>query len=197
MSRDKIDTKRRRFLTTATTVLGGIGVAYAAYPFLASWLPSTTTKAMGAPVLVDVTQLEFGSRLVVEWRGKPIWIVRRSQQTLDSISSLNNVLNDPNSLEPQQPSYAQNTYRSIKPEYFVVEAICTHLGCVPTYNPGLGEIDPDWKGGFFCPCHGSKFDMAGRVYKGVPAPTNLVIPPYRYVSDTVILIGEGSERHPK
>ncbi len=184
-----IDTKRRKFLRRATTVVSGIGAAYVAAPFLASWLPSEKAKALGAPVEVDVSKLEMGAQITVPWRGQPVWIVRRPQKVIDNLSSLNSLLRDPNSDRPQQPEYAQNIYRSIKPEFLVLVGLCTHLGCVPTYRPDLGGIGADWPGGFYCPCHGSKFDLAGRVYHGVPAPSNLVVPPHMYLSDNLLLIG--------
>jgi ubiquinol-cytochrome c reductase iron-sulfur subunit len=195
MSEEKIDTSRRRFLTTATSVLGGIGAVYATVPFVVSWLPSARAYALGAPVEVDVSQLEEGAQLTVEWRGSPVWIVRRTKQVVDKLEVEKNesFLRDPLSDEPQQPEYAKNAFRSIKPEYLVMIGLCTHLGCVPKYKPLAGSVGPDWKGGFYCPCHGSKFDMAGRVYKGVPAPTNLPVPPHQYISDKVILIGEDSK----
>jgi len=189
MSKDGIDHERRRFLTTATTVIGGIGAAYVAVPFLASLRPSAKAEAAGAPVQVDISKLAAGEQLTVEWRGKPVWIVRRTDQMLAELPKLDSELRDPFSQVDQQPTYARNEYRSIKAEFFVAVGICTHLGCVPTYRPTPGSVDATWPGGFFCPCHGSKFDMAGRVYKGVPAPTNLVVPPYKYVTDTEILVG--------
>jgi ubiquinol-cytochrome c reductase iron-sulfur subunit len=190
MSDDKIDTGRRRFLTTATTVIGGIGAVYAAAPFICSWFPSVRAQAMGAPVEIDISKLEPGAQLTVEWRGKPIWVVRRTEPVLKRLKTETKFLLDPNSTELQQPSYAKNFYRSIKEEYLVLVGICTHLGCVPLYRPEIGSVEPSWQGGFFCPCHGSKFDLAGRVYKGVPAPKNLEVPPYKFLSNSVILVGE-------
>jgi ubiquinol-cytochrome c reductase iron-sulfur subunit len=186
-----VDRSRRRFLTAATTVIGGIGAAYMAVPLIGSWEPSARAQAAGAPVEVDISKIEEGQQVTVEWRSKPVWIVRRTQAMLDTLPTLKSRLRDPNSLvETQQPTYCQNIYRSIKPEYLVAVGICTHLGCVPTYRPDPGSLAVDWPGGFYCPCHGSQFDLSGRVFKGVPAPTNLEIPPYHYVSDTVILVGE-------
>jgi len=155
-------------------------------------LPSERAKAAGAPVEADISKLEPGQKINVEWRGKPVWIVLRTEDMLASLPEVVSQLRDPESLEPQQPSYAQNETRSIKPEILVMIGICTHLGCSPTFRPELApeDLGGDWKGGFFCPCHGSKFDLAGRVYAGLPAPLNLPIPPYRYMSDTLILIGE-------
>ncbi|MGC1952503.1 MAG: ubiquinol-cytochrome c reductase iron-sulfur subunit [Gammaproteobacteria bacterium] len=187
-----VNTGRRRFLTAATTVVGAVGVGFFAVPFIASWQPSAKARAIGAPVDVDIGKLEPGQKLTVTWRGKPVWIVRRSDQTLTELASLEGVLRDPRSeVETQQPAYCQNKYRSLKPEYLVLVGICTHLGCSPTYVPE-GEahsLGPEWKGGFFCPCHGSRFDMAGRVFQGVPAPTNLEVPAYHYESETRVVIG--------
>ena len=173
-------------------MVGAVGTAFAVVPFLASLKPSARAQAAGAPVEADVSKLEPGERIIVEWRGKPIWIVRRTDQNIADLTSLNSVLADPASEVQQQPEYAKNEYRSIKPEYAVLIGICTHLGCSPTYRPDIAPADlgNEWKGGFFCPCHGSKFDLAGRVYAGVPAPTNLVVPPYHFLSDTRILVGE-------
>lgn len=194
MSNAPVDTGRRRFLTWSTTAVGGVGAAFVAVPFISSWNPSAKAKAAGAPVEVDVSKIEPGQLLRVEWRGKPVWIVRRNQATLDALTKLDSQLRDPDSAEPQQPEYAQNAYRSIKPELFVAVGLCTHLGCSPTYLPdSFGEQVQGVTAGFFCPCHGSKFDMAGRVFQGVPAPLNLVIPPYYYVNDTSILVGEDKE----
>ena len=186
-----IDKSKRRFLTTATTVVGGIGAGFASVPFIMSMQPSAKTQAAGAPVEVDISKLEYGQKVTYKWRGKPVWIVRRTETNLADLLTLNAKLRDPDSQVEQQPNYAQNPTRSIKPEYLVVIGICTHLGCSPSY---VKENDPhdlgsDWKGGFFCPCHGSFFDLAGRVYEGVPAPTNLVVPPHAYLSDTRILVG--------
>ena len=187
MSSDGIDKSRRRFLTAATSVVGGAGVVAVAVPFLASWNPSARAQSAGAPVEADIGKLEPGQQLVVKWRGKPVWIVRRDEEAIATLAKATDVLRDPASDESNQPEYAKNEYRSIKPEYLVVVGICTHLGCSPTYRP---EITADWMGGFFCPCHGSKFDLSGRVYSGVPAPTNLDVPPYRFVSETTVLVGE-------
>lgn len=190
MSEDKINSDRRRFLTAASTVLGGIGAAFAATPFIASWMPSERAKALGAPIEADLSKLEPGAQLTVEWRGQPVWIIRRPADVLANLPKLNDQLRDPLSAEAQQPTYAQNIFRSIKEEFLILVGLCTHLGCVPTYRPDIGGIGASWPGGFFCPCHGSKFDLAGRVYKGVPAPLNLMVPPHRYLSDKVIVIGE-------
>lgn len=185
------DLKKRRFLTAATSVVGAVGVGFAAVPFLASWQPSTRAKAAGAPVEADISKLEPGQLLRVKWRGKPVWVVRRTDQNLKDLEVMSG-LADPASDLPQQPEYAQNYHRSRKPEVLVAVGICTHLGCSPTFRPELAPADlgADWKGGFFCPCHGSKFDLSGRVFAGLPAPTNLVIPPYKFLSDDLILVGE-------
>lgn len=186
---------RRRFLLVTTSVAGAVAGAGIAAPFLRSMMPSEKAKAAGAPVEVDIGKLEPGMLLTVEWRGKPIWVLRRTEAMLETLKKLNAQLADPDSLREQQPAYAQNLARSIKPEVLVVEGVCTHLGCAPTFRKDIAPSDlgADWLGGFFCPCHGSKFDLAGRVYSGVPAPTNLVVPPYTYLSDNRILIGAESK----
>lgn len=192
MSGNEVNPSRRRFLTAATTVIGGVGVGFALVPFISSMSPSAKARAAGAPVRADISKIEMGQMIRVKWRGKPIWVVNRTQEMLDVLPTLDSELRDPESLEPQQPDYAKNEYRSIKPEYLVLIGICTHLGCSPTFRPDIAPADlgKDWKGGFFCPCHGSRFDLAGRVFKGVPAPLNLVVPPYRYLSETEILVGD-------
>lgn len=192
MSDQGVDLGRRRFLTATASVVGGAGVVAAAVPFVGYMNPSARARAAGAPVEADISKLEEGQMMTVKWRGKPVWIVRRSEQNLQDLPGNDEKLADPSSEAPQQPEYATNSYRSIKPEYLVLVGICTHLGCSPQYRPEIGPADlgPQWKGGFFCPCHGSRFDLAGRVFSGVPAPTNLVVPPYRYVGDTRILVGD-------
>jgi len=192
MSGEGVDTNRRRFLTLATTVVGGVGAVFTAVPFVASMLPSERAKAAGAPVEADISKIEPGQMIRVEWRGKPVWIVSRTKEMLDALPGLDNRLRDPHSENPQQPPYAKNEYRSIKPENLVLVGICTHLGCSPGYVPDAvpQPYDAEWKGGFFCPCHGSRFDLAGRVFIGVPAPLNLEVPPHKYISDSLILIGE-------
>ena len=192
MSTHGADPSRRRFLTAATTVVGAVGAAFVAVPFVTSMLPSDKAKAAGAPVEADISKLEPGQMIRVQWRGRPVWVVSRTQAMVDALPGLNDRLRDPESNESEQPDYTRNIQRSIKPEVLVLVGICTHLGCSPSFRPEVAPADlgPDWKGGFFCPCHGSTFDLAGRVYRGVPAPTNLVVPPHRYVSDTVILVGE-------
>lgn len=187
MSSDGVDNSRRRFLTAGTVVVGAIGIAAVAVPFLKSWSPSAKARSAGAPVEADISKLEPGQLIIVKWRGKPVWVVRRDSKALATLSEVVDDLRDVASDESNQPDYAKNEFRSIKPEYLVMEGICTHLGCSPTYRP---EITADFQGGFFCPCHGSKFDFAGRVYAGVPAPTNLPVPPHYYINDGLILIGE-------
>lgn len=190
MSDTPIDSSRRKFLTWTTAVVGGIGAAYTMVPFIKSWNPSEKAKAAGAPVKVDISQIQPGQLIRVEWRGKPVWIVKRTQAMLDELPKHEERLRDPKSEEPQQPEYAQNASRAIKPEIFVAVGICTHLGCSPTYIPSnFGEQISGVNSGFFCPCHGSKFDLAGRVFKGVPAPLNLAIPPYYFIDDTTLFIG--------
>ncbi|NOQ89783.1 MAG: ubiquinol-cytochrome c reductase iron-sulfur subunit [Gammaproteobacteria bacterium] len=197
MSTDNVvDTKRRRFLVNSTSVVAAVGAGFVAVPFLSSWMPSERAKNAGAPVEVDISKLEEGRMMIVEWQSKPVWIVRRSDKTLSDLVTLDDKLSDPASENvDQQPEYAQNANRSIKPEISVLVGICTHLGCSPTFRPEIGAADlgADWLGGFFCPCHSSKFDLAGRVYQGVPAPTNLVVPPHKYVSDNVIIVGVDGE----
>ena len=193
MANDGVDMGRRRFLTATTAVGGGAGIAVAAIPFIKSWQPSARAKTAGAPVEADISKLELGQMVMFEWRGQPIWVIRRTQAQLDALPSQDPRLKDPDSeVTDQQPKFAQNGYRSEKPELFVVVGICTHLGCAPKLYAELKPepFDADWKGGFFCPCHKSRFDMAGRVYDGVPAPTNLVVPPYYFMDDNHIMIGE-------
>lgn len=186
---------RRKFLVAATSVAGGIAGAAIATPFLLSMMPSERAKAAGAPVEVDISKLELGMLLMVEWRGKVVWVLNRTPEMLESLVKVEDQLADPNSDKKQQPDYAKNRTRSIKPEFLVVEGVCTHLGCSPVFRKDVAPADlgPDWLGGFFCPCHGSKFDLAGRVYKHVPAPTNLVVPPHVYLNDSRLLIGSESE----
>ena len=181
---------RRRFLTAATAVVGGVGVVGVAVPFIGSWNPSARAKAAGAPVEVNVGKIEPGQLIRAEWRGKPVYVVRRTEETVNSLAKHDDKLRDPNSEEAQQPDYATNAYRSIKPEFLVALGVCTHLGCAPTYHGGDYEQFVDGvKDGFFCPCHGSKFDMAGRVFQGVPAPLNLMVPEHSFTNDNTLLIG--------
>lgn len=186
---------RRRFLITATSVAGGIASVAWATPFILSMMPSERAKAAGAPVEVDISKLEPGMLLLVEWRGKVVWVLNRTPEMLASLTKLDSKLTDPNSERDQQPEYAQNPTRSIRPEILVTTGVCTHLGCSPVFRKEIAPADlgPDWLGGFFCPCHGSKFDLAGRVYKNVPAPTNLLVPPHTYLSENVLLIGLDSK----
>jgi ubiquinol-cytochrome c reductase iron-sulfur subunit len=196
MADSNVDRRKRRFLLAATSVAGGVAGVTVALPFVASMNPSARARAAGAPVEVDLSKVEPGMMVTVEWRGQPVWVVHRTRESIDSLPKLDGVMADPKSSMPMQPDYARNEARSIKPEYLVLVGICTHLGCSPSQKlapgaeSGLGE---DWPGGFFCPCHGSKFDLAGRVYKGVPAPANLKVPPYTYLSVTRLLIGEDSK----
>ncbi len=186
MTDDHVDYKRRRMLTIATSGLGIVGGTALLVPFAGSMIPSEKAKAAGAPVKVDISKLETGQQITVEWRGKPVWIIRRSQEALDFLPSMVDLLVDPASEKPQQPEYAQNEYRSIKQEILVLVGICTHLGCSPKFRP---ELVASTDGAFLCACHGSRFDLAGRVYSNVPAPTNLEVPPHMYLSDSEILIG--------
>lgn len=194
MSTDNVDTGRRRFLVASTSVVAAVGAGFVAVPFVSSWMPSERAKNAGAPVEVDISKVAEGQMLTVEWQSKPVWIVKRSKKTLEDLRKNDDTLRDPASENvDQQPAYAQNENRSIKPEILVLVGICTHLGCSPTFRPDIGAADlggESWLGGFFCPCHSSKFDLAGRVFQGVPAPTNLVVPPHKYLSDNVILIGD-------
>ena len=186
---EQVDKNRRKFLTGVTSGVGAAGAVLAAVPFVASMTPSAKARAAGAPVQVDISGLEPGKLLKFEWRGKPVWVVRRTPEMLESLAKVSGELADPNSEEEQQPAYAQNEARSINPEVLILVGLCTHLGCSPLEKLSPGEIDSEWEGGFFCPCHGSKFDLAGRVYKGVPAPTNLEVPPHRFLSENLVEVG--------
>jgi len=189
---EPVNQSRRLFLTASTAVVGAVGVGVAAVPFIKSWNPSAKAKLAGAPVTADISALAEGQRLVLEWRGQPIWIVKRSKQMLDVLPTLDPLLLDPTSTNlDQQPQYARNELRSIKPEVSVLVGLCTHLGCSPEMKAEIRPepFDPNWKGGYFCPCHKSRFDMAGRVFQGVPAPINLLVPPHHYENDTTIIIG--------
>lgn len=190
-----VDKGKRRFLIGATGVVGGVGAIAAATPFVMSFFPSERARAAGAPVEVDISKLEPGQQITVEWRGKVCWILQRTPAMLATLPKLADRLADPNSQQNQQPAYCRNETRSIKPPVWVAIGICTHLGCSPTFRPDVAPADlgADWLGGYFCPCHQSKFDLAGRVYRGMPAPTNLVIPPHKYLSDTKIVIGEDAK----
>ncbi len=192
MNNEGVDTSKRQFLTSALTVVGAVGTGYLAVPFLSQMQPSSKAMAAGAPVEVDISKLESGQLLRVAWRGKPVWVLNRPPRMLKIIEGMDTFLEDPSSNESLQPESSKNAVRSIKPEIFIAVGLCTHLGCSPTFRPEVAppDLGDDWEGGFFCPCHGSKFDLAGRVYRSVPAPTNLEIPPYRYITDTQIIIGE-------
>ena len=191
---NQVDNSKRRFLTLATGAVGGVAVVGVATPFIASFFPSERAKAAGAPVEVDISKLEPGQKIDVEWRGKPVWVVNRTKEMRDNMAKIEGQLTDPNSDGSDQPEYAKNKTRARadKANVLVALGVCTHLGCSPTFRPDLAPADlgPEWVGGFYCPCHGSKFDLAGRVYSGVPAPKNLDIPPYKYVSEGVLLVGE-------
>lgn len=195
MANQEVNQSKRRFLIAATTAVGGVATAAVATPFIVSMLPSERAKAAGAPVEVDIAKIEPGSMVTIEWRGKPVWVVNRTQAMIDQLGKIEDKLTDPKLDIPQQPEYAKNATRSIKPNLVVLVGICTHLGCSPSSKLKQGEPDMggDWPGGFFCPCHGSKFDLSGRVFAGSPAPTNLEVPPHHYISDTRLLIGEDAK----
>ena len=198
MSDQQVDKGKRCFLIAATSVVGGAAAGAAAVPFIGSMFPSERAKAAGAPVEVDISTLAPGDKMTVEWRGQPVWVVRRTKDMLDTLPKLDSVVSDPKSerkMDDLTPKYARNEHRSIKPEYLVVVGICTHLGCAPVdkFKAGPEPFESSWEGGFYCPCHGSLFDLAGRVYKNKPAPDNLAVPPHKYLSDTRILIGDDSK----
>ncbi len=192
---DNVDHSKRRLLIAATTAAGGVAAAGAGAPFVLSLMPSERAKAAGAPVEVDISAIQPGMMISVEWQGKPVWIVRRTKEMLDLLVKHDDELADPSSSVPQQPAYCNNPNRSIRPEVLVVLGVCTHLGCSPTFRPEVSPVDlgANWAGGWFCPCHGSRFDLAARVFKGAPAPTNLIIPPHKYLSETRLLIGDDSK----
>jgi len=194
MSTEGVDRSRRRFLTVTASVVGGVGVVAAAVPFVTYMTPSDRARAAGAPIEVDISKIEPGQKVNVKWRGQVVWVLHRTPEMLETLPKLNEEVAAPTSEEQpeQQPEYATNIHRSIKPEYLVVVGICTHLGCSPTYRPEVAASDlgSDWLGGFFCPCHGSRFDLAGRVYQGVPAQLHLLVPPHFYASEAVVRIGE-------
>ncbi|HEX4333617.1 MAG TPA: ubiquinol-cytochrome c reductase iron-sulfur subunit [Usitatibacter sp.] len=194
--RDDVDEKRRRVLLIATTAAGAALGGAAAVPFLASWLPSARALAAGAPVEADISRIEAGQQVTFEWRGKPVWVLRRTPEMLDLLPKHDAELVDPQSNQSDQPAYAKNVTRSIKPETLVAVGICTHLGCSPTLKKEIGaasDMGADWPGGYFCPCHNSRFDLSARVFKGSPAPKNLVIPPHRYATDALVVIGEDTK----
>lgn len=190
--------ERRKLLVRATTAAGGLGIAAASYPFLASLAPSGRARAQGGPVETGISGLASGELITVEWRSKPVWVLRRSPDMLARLKNVRAELSDPDSrVDSQQPPYARNPVRSADPEYLVTIALCTHLGCIPSFRPEPQSLQPGWPGGFYCPCHGSKFDLAGRVFKGSPAPTNLVVPPYSFSSPGQLVIGRDSEGEAK
>ena len=196
MSNGGVNEGRRRFLTAATSVVGAAGAVGVAVPFVGSWNPSAKAKAAGAPVKANLSKLEPGQMITVEWRGKPVYVVRRTDETLANLSKMDDLVRDPASEEPQQPAYVTESYRSLKPEFLILLGLCTHLGCAPMYRPEVNAADlggDQWQGGFFCPCHGSKFDLAGRVLKGVPAPVNLEVPPHSFETDTLLVVGVDQE----
>jgi len=195
MSNDGVNAGRRRFLVAATSVVGAAGAVGAAVPFVGSWFPSAKAKAAGAPVKVNISKIEPGQQMVAEWRGQPVFIVRRTEEALANLDKLTETVADPKSEASVQPEYVDPVVRSIKPEVLIVVGLCTHLGCSPSFRPEVAAADlgADWLGGYFCPCHGSKYDMAGRVYKGQPAPLNLPVPPHTYESDSVVVIGVDQE----
>jgi ubiquinol-cytochrome c reductase iron-sulfur subunit len=199
MSAEVVNESRRKFLLGATSVVGGAGVIGAAVPFVASWQPSAKAKAAGAPVRVNISKLEYGARLVVEWRGKPVYIVRRTPESIASINAIKEgILKDPESMAASQPEYVGGTARTIvgREEYLILVGLCTYFGCAPIFRPDVGAADlggSSWLGGFFCPCHGSKFDLSGRVFAGVPAPTNLEIPPHNFETENIVVIGIDTE----
>lgn len=190
IEQEAVDEQKRHFLLTAGSVLGGVGAACAVTPLISSWFPSAKAQAAGAPVEVNISKMEAGQQVTVAWRGKPVWIIKRTDEMIAQLSSNESGLRDPESLVEQQPVYAKNRNRSIRPEYLVLIGVCTHLGCSPKYMPTVGELGANWPGGFYCPCHGSTFDLSGRVFKGVPAPINLEVPPYSYIQQDVIIIGQ-------
>jgi len=192
MSNDGVNHARRRFLTVATTGVGVAGAGFVATPFIGSWNPSAKAKSAGAPVKANISKIEDGQMATFEWQGKPVYVVRRTPAMISGLAKMDDHLKDPESLKSEQPSYCKNEHRSIKDAVFVVVGVCTHLGCAPKFRPEVApeDLGKDWVGGFFCPCHGSKFDLAGRVMQNVPAPANLTVPAYRFDSDNVIVIGE-------
>ena len=196
MSNDGVNAGRRRFLVAATSVVGAAGAVGAAVPFVGSWFPSAKAKAAGAPVKVNVSKIEPGQQMIAEWRGQPVFIVRRTQEILGNLTKIEGDLSDPDSKASVQPTYVDPKTRSIKPEVLLLIGICTHLGCSPTFRPEVAPADlgPKWVGGYFCPCHGSHYDLAGRVFKSQPAPLNLPVPPHSYESDEIIVVGVDTEK---
>ena len=195
MTVDSTDIERRQFLTGTAAVLGGLGAGVAAIPFVSTFQPSERAKAIGAPVEANIDQIEPGQRVTYKWRGKPVWIIRRTEEQLAALEQMRDILADPDSVSSVQPEFAENNWRSLNQEYLVLVGICTQLGCSPSFRPLVGDVvmGADSVGGFYCPCHGSKFDLSGRVYAGVPAPTNMDVPPYKFLNESRILIGELAE----
>ncbi|HUE92798.1 ubiquinol-cytochrome c reductase iron-sulfur subunit [Pseudomonas sp.] len=196
MSNDGVNAGRRRFLVAATSVVGAAGAVGAAVPFVGSWFPSAKAKAAGAPVKVNVSKIEPGQQMVAEWRGQPVFIVRRTEEILSNLGKIEAQLADFDSQSSDQPSYVDPKTRSIKPEVLLLVGLCTHLGCSPSFRPEVAPADlgTEWVGGYFCACHGSRYDLAGRVYKAQPAPLNLPVPPHTYESDDVIIVGVDQEQ---
>lgn len=196
MSNDGVNAGRRRFLVAATSVVGAAGAAGAAIPFLGSWAPSARAKAAGAPVRVNIGKIEPGQQIVAEWRGQPVFVLHRTPEIMEGLKKIESKLADPESKESDQPTYVDVEERSIKPELLIVLGVCTHLGCAPTFRPEVAPADlgPEWVGGYFCACHGSRYDLAGRVYKSQPAPTNLPVPPHSYETDNIVIIGIDEEK---
>lgn len=195
MSNDGVNHARRRFLTVATTGVGVAGAGFVVTPFVGSWNPSAKAKSAGAPVKANISKIEAGQMATFEWQGKPVYVVRRTSEMVAGLAKTSDSLKDPDSLKSEQPVYCKNAHRSIKDDVFVVVGICTHLGCAPKFRPDVApeDLGKNWLGGFFCPCHGSRFDLAGRVFQNVPAPTNLVVPAYRFDGDTIVVIGENEK----
>ena len=189
---NEVNTSRRRFLVASTAAVGAVGAAGVAIPFLGSWNPSAKAKAAGAPVTADISKIKPGEMVTIEWRGMPVYIVNRTTEQLNSLPSLNKQLKDPQSVNAKQPTYIEGIDRAVQNNYGIFVGLCTHLGCAPKFRPEVSPADlgTDWLGGFFCPCHGSKFDLSGRVYKGVPADKNLEVPPYTYITDNLVIIGK-------
>ncbi len=187
---DDIDETRRKFLKIGACVVGSASALALGYPFVEALLPTEQIESANGPITVDISNLHEGEQLTVKWQGKPVWIIRRTQAEVAELKLSNAALRDPNSMQPQQPAFAQNYYRSLRPEILILVGICTHLGCIPNFLPQVGSIAPGWEGGFLCPCHGSRYDLSGRVFKDMPAPLNLLVPPYHFVDDNTVIIGE-------
>jgi ubiquinol-cytochrome c reductase iron-sulfur subunit len=186
---DDIDQQRRKFLKVGACVLGGAAAVAASYPFIKALGPTESTEAKNAPVTVDISHLHENEQLTIQWRGKPIWVIRRTAAEIAELVKPNADLLDPNSTTDQQPAFARNLYRSLRPDILVLVGVCTHLGCIPNFFPNAGSITPKWEGGFVCPCHGSRYDLAGRVFKDMPAPLNLLVPPYYFIDEHTLVIG--------